>query len=508
MFQNKIIESIDYVLNRVTMYRLILYYLIGLLCAAMVLSLIHALSFSPFSLLVSVVFLLVISWIANTILAKLFKAQTNFESVYISALILALIVSPAKVSHDFVFLGWAAVWTMASKYIVTLNRKHLFNPVAFGVWFAGIGLQNSAIWWVGTGVMVPFVFLGGLLVVRKIQRADLVASFLLVALITMTGFSLLHGNNLFTSLTRELLETPLFFFAFVMLTEPLTIPPTNKLQQYYGGIVGFLFAPQVNLLGFFTTPELALLLGNLFAYYVSPKIKLFLHLKEKIPIGPNIFDYVFVPNRQPSFTPGQYMEWTLAHPHSDARGTRRYFTLASSPTEDTVRIGVRFYDTKSSYKKRLLSLDSNKEIIASQISGDFVLPKDASQKLVLIAGGIGITPFRSMIKYLLDTNQKRTITLFYSVKSPDELVYKDIFDEAAAKLGIIPIYTVTDKNAQWNGRMGRVTKEMIEQEVPDYKERIFYLSGPQQMVKGFEQTLKDMHIPEKYIKKDYFPGFV
>src|SRR5260370_1410080 len=120
------------------------------------------------------------------------------------------------------------------------------------------------------------------------------------------------------------------------------------------------------------------------------------------------------------------MEFTLAHPHSDSRGNRRYFTLASSPTENLVHLGIRFYDQGSSFKQAMFQMNGKTQFVAAQIAGDFTLPTDPSQKLVFIAGGIGITPFRSMLKYLLDTHQRRDIVMFYANRRVDEIVYKDV----------------------------------------------------------------------------------
>src|ERR1700676_285320 len=103
------IAKIDYVLDRITMYRLVLYTLLGLLGLATVLSYFKLLSFSPLSLVASTIFLVIMCWAANTILAYVFEVPTNIESATITALILALIIDPAKTPDDVQFLGWAAI---------------------------------------------------------------------------------------------------------------------------------------------------------------------------------------------------------------------------------------------------------------------------------------------------------------------------------------------------------------------------------------------------------------
>lgn len=492
------------------MYRLMLYLLIFLVLAALVLSFFKLLPFTPLALLLSTVVLIAICWLVNTIFARVFKAPTNFESVYITALILVLIITPVNKLEDLQNLFWVAVFAMASKYIFAISRKHLFNPAAFAVAVSAVALNAGASWWAGTVLMTPFVTIGGLLMVRKIKRVDLVFSFLFTALVVMLGSSLLKGNDLIVTVQKLILDTPLLFFAFVMLTEPQTTPPTKTLQILYGGLVGLLFAPFINIGNFYFTPEISLLVGNIFSYIVSPKEKLLLRLKEKLQVANDTYDFVFDLDKKFTYSPGQYMEWTLGHKNPDSRGNRRYFTLASSPTEQNLRIGVKFYPESGSFKKALISLDSTRQIVASQLSGEFTLPKDLNQKLCFIAGGIGITPYRSIIKYLIDTDQKRDIILLYSNKTASDIAYKDIFSEAFTKLGIKTIFILTDKESipqGWGGKVGYIDSEMIQEEVPDTKERTFYISGPHSMADAFKKTLKGMGVSENQIKADYFPGY-
>ncbi|MDP3758689.1 MAG: FAD-binding oxidoreductase, partial [Candidatus Daviesbacteria bacterium] len=423
------IKFVDDFLNGITQYRLMLYFLIFLLVIAVVLSSLGILPFNPIALIFSAIFLVIICWITNKLFAKIFKAPTNFESVYITALILALIMTPAITLQDALVLGGVAALAVASKFILAIRKKHLFNPAAFGVLMAAVVLQSGASWWVGTSWMAPFVLTGGLLIIRKVRRFSMISSYFATTLIAILGFSAFSGNNLLTVIKNLVLDSPALFFAFVMLTEPQTTPPGKIWQMVYGGLVGSLFR---------LTPETALLVGNIFSYIVSPKEKLLLQLKDKIRIAPDIYDFVFHLDKKLIFLPGQFMEWTLGHKNPDTRGTRRYFTIAASPTEGNLRIGVKFlgaaassaYPNGSSFKKALANLNPGDSVVASQLSGEFTLPKDLSKKLVFIAGGIGVTPFRSIIKNMIDKNEKRDIVLFYSVKNLADVVYMDIFKEA------------------------------------------------------------------------------
>jgi ferredoxin-NADP reductase len=323
---------------------------------------------------------------------------------------------------------------------------------------------------------------------------------------------MIKGADLIPVFSNVFFHSSIFFLAFVMLTEPLTTPPTHVLQVLYGVMVGILYIPQLHIGNLYTTPEIALVLGNVFSYIVSPKTKIIAYVAQRLKLTPDTFDFIFGLDKKLSFIPGQYMEWTLQHPNSDSRGNRRYFTIASSPTENNVRLGIKFYQPASSFKKALLSMTPQSlPIVGTQIAGDFTLPQNPSKKLVFLAGGIGITPFRSMLKYLIDTNQARDIVLLYSNKNISEIVYQDVLTQAQMQLKIKVLYTLTDTSAlpaQWQGKVGRVNPEMIQQEIPDYRERIFYLSGPHAMVKGFESVLHSMGVSKSQIKTDFFPGFV
>ena len=493
------------------MYRLVLYVLIALVGIAALLAYFQLLHFSPLSLLLSAIFLIVICWATNTIFAFLLKIPTNLESTFITALILALMLDPVRSAGDLRFLGWVAVLAMSSKYILAIRKKHVFNPAAIAAVITAFAMGGTASWWIGTASMLPAVLIGGWLLVRKLRQEEMVVLFCVTALASTCLLTLAQGRTLSTELTQLLLQSPLFFFAAILLTEPLTTPPTKNLQRIYGILTGIIFVPLVHIGPVYSTPELALVASNIFSYLVSPKQKVLLQLQKKLKVAPNIVDFVFKPSQQLIFIPGQYMEFTLDHPRPDSRGTRRYFTLASSPTEDTVHLGVRFYEKSSSFKQAMYWMNGKTKVVGSQVAGDFTLPSNPEQKLVFIAGGVGITPFRSMLKYLLDTQQRRDILLLYANKTVHEIVYKDVLNAAYTKSGVKTVYTLTDTTAvprNWTGLVGRISEQMIVQIIPDYKERTYYLSGPPEMVKAYEQVLKNLHIKSHQIKKDFFPGLV
>jgi Na+-transporting NADH:ubiquinone oxidoreductase subunit NqrB len=241
------ITLIDKALSRITMYRVVLYYLLFLVLAAVALSFFGFLPFQPVDLLVSASVLVSVCWIVNAGFAKAFSVPANTESLFITALILALIITPRSPSRLFsagsALLLWAGVWAMASKYILAIRRKHLFNPAALAVALAAFTLNQAASWWVGTFAMMPFVLLGGLLVARKIARFDLILSFVGAACAVTLGAGLAKGTGVLPAAGQLFADTPILFFAFAMLTEPLSTPPARARRIVYGAMVGFLFAP-------------------------------------------------------------------------------------------------------------------------------------------------------------------------------------------------------------------------------------------------------------------------
>ena len=503
------LKAVDDLLDHVTMYRLVLYYLIALLAAAFLLSLFGVVPQNPASIAFTSVLILGVSWGTNRLFARVFEAPANVESIYITALILALIVAPVGAT-DVLGIGavvFVAVWAMASKFIVAVNRKHLFNPAAFAIAVAALLLDRPATWWAaGNLPLLPFILVGGFLMLRKLQRFDLAAAFLAV---NLAATLVVTTPDHYAMALRELLGySPVFFFLFVMVTEPLTAPQARWSRIAYGALVGFLSAPSVHLGSFYLTPEIALVIGNLFTWAVGPRARLTLTLRRIEQSARDSYDFVFRPDRKLAFQPGQYLEWTIPADHTDSRGNRRYFTIASAPTERDIRLGVRFYPRPSTFKRALADMQKGDTIVAAQLAGSFTLPGNKREKLAFIAGGIGITPFRSMVQYLIDRDEPRSIVLLYGAERLADLAYTQVFEEARQQLGTHVVYSVASNEELPEGiHRGFISTDLIREEIPDWRERTFYLSGPRAMVVVFQKELREIGVHRSRIKVDFFPGF-
>ncbi len=504
-------KYIDDFLNKITMYKLVLYGLTILSVLSILLGFLGYLDYSGFSQIVSLIILLFVCFVTNYLFCRALGVEANIESVWISAYILFFVLAPISSITDVTSHIIAGFLAMASKYVFAINKKHIFNPVAISVFIIGLFGVTSVSWWVGNKVLLLPVIILGLLVLKKLLRFDLFLSFLVSCLLVSALFGFLKEFSSVETLSSNILSGPLLFFGFIMLTEPATTPRTKKLRIIYGVIAGVLFGSQFNLHPLYSTPELALVVANLFSFIASPRVRLDLKLMEKNQLTNDTYEFVWQTKEKANFKAGQYLEWTLPHRHPDNRGNRRYFTISSSPTEENLALGIKFYENPSSFKNRLVSMENGEKIVASGLAGDFTLPDDTSKKLVFIAGGIGITPFRSMIKHLVDKKEKRDIFLYFANKTSKDIVYKDVFDEAVAKKILKVCYVCSSSlpnETDPQMRVGKIDENMIKLDVPDYKERMFYISGPHGMVEAFKSSLSKLGVPKRNIKVDFFPGYV
>ena len=508
----KLFSKFDRLTDSLTSYKLlywILWTFIGWGAFASLVGL-GSISYKWYQILWSAFFLIIICWLVNEAIARFLNIPKNTESYAITALILALIMTPASNLAGFYVLAGVGAIAISSKYLLTFRRAHVFNPAAFGAFLMAIIFHKYASWWVGTSILTPIIFAGGWLILRKMKRYILVSAFLSVYLLLM----LIHSGN--GSLHHDwhlvwatLIETQLLFFAYIMLTEPMTSPTLLERYIPYAVIVAAAYGSLYWHIGNWQpvfTPEQALLIGNIFAFIFAFSPRYPLKLVKKNPEAQEIKSFVFAKPAGFNFKAGQYMEWTFPSSKSDNRGNRRYLTIASSPTEDNLMITLKMPEKRSWYKTALDEAKEGSQMLASRLSGSFTLPENKQQKLVFMAGGVGITPYRSMIKYMLDSNDIRDTRLLYAVNNPQEVAYKELL--TSAKRNSIKTYVVvSNPPSHWGGLKGYITDEIIKQAVPDYKDRVFYISGPLPFVNAMEKELSKLKISARKIKTDYFPGY-
>lgn len=483
-------------LDRFSMYRTVVWYLSAVWVVAVAFSLLRLLPYDPLDILSSGLFLIAVSYGANELLARIFKRPANPESAIITGLILALIVGPAPLLADLVVLFAVASLAILSKYVLAWRGKHIFNPAAAGAAAVALILGRGASWWVGNPYLLPFVAVGGMILLLKIKRIKMAVIFVstYALLLFVASPDGLQSLELAADLVRKLLVfSPILFFVFVMLPEPQTSPNRTGQVWVYAAFTALAAIIYGRTLPIPYTFELALLSGNILTFIMSPTQKFKLTLVRREKLAESIYGFWFKPNRRIDFEAGQYLHYTLYHRGADDRGLRRYFTITSAPTESEILLATKFAEKSSSFKKKLKDLELGDLMSATGPLGDFVLPGDPRAKLAFIAGGIGVTPFRSMVKYLSDKNESRDIRLLYAAGDPEEFAFRETLGSY--------------RGLQISYETERLDAERIRSRIPDWSERLFYLSGPEGMVENLSGVLQSMGVDPDKIKHDYFPGY-
>lgn len=499
-------KLIEKILDRYTMYQVLLAVLVSYVFIAVGFSLAGFIFYSVTDIVLSVLVLVASTLVTHYLLVALTKAPANAASSIITALILFLIFTP---SGDLAGLGTLAligVVGVLGKYIIRYRNVHLVNPVALtAVLFAFTGLAYAS-WWVGSVYLNLFVLLGGILVTLKIRRMPMVLAGVLASITMAIVFAVLRGDTGDAFLSSLLFASPLWFFMTIMVTEPLSTPARRNMQIFYGIFIGALSQIPLAFGPFFNSPELTLVIANLLLWPLSLRGRLTLTLKSVKDVAQNTREYIFKPSFPMEFMPGQYLEWALPHQSPDGRGSRRYFTIASSPLKKTVRLVVRHSEAGSTYKENLAQLKSGGVLHAAQLAGDFLLPENVTDyKYVFVAGGIGVTPFVSMVEDCLIKHQAIDAHLLYCNNEIDDIAYAELFSKAQS-LGLQTTHVLNRPPTDWLGESGYLTPEMVRRLVSDVQSRIIYLSGPPGMVSSYEKLFEQLGVPRNNIKTDYFPG--
>lgn len=506
MKNNSLYKWMQALTSRMTMYRLILSSL-GLLAAvALVASVFGLIAYTPLAILLSCLVPLVTSFVSNRALAAIFRVIPHSESALITGYLIFFIFPPSTGLVPLLGFALAAVLASASKYILTVRGRHIFNPAAMGAFALTLSGVYFSGWWIGNPVMLPFTLVGAALILQRTRRLPMAGVFFLAAGGIMVGRSLVAGVPLTTAVIWPLASSPMIFFAGFMLSEPLTQPPLRWQQLSMAAVVGCLFSIPMHLGNVYIAPESALLVGNALAFGFGQRKGIQLVLRRKTSLTPTSLEFSFTPTRKLSFEPGQYLEMTLPHKGADDRGLRRVFSISSSPAEaHTLSISTRIPDQPSTFKQTLAGLAEGTTITATTIAGDFVLPKDTQVPILLIAGGIGITPFASQLGDPAVTVD-RDVVLVYVVRNEEEITYRELLEQSGAVVILVSAQTVDQLPDHWSSVVGRAVDEALLQRcVPDIARRHVYVSGPPKLVTGAKAAARRLGAPT--IHTDYFSGY-
>jgi glycine betaine catabolism B len=263
----------------------------------------------------------------------------------------------------------------------------------------------------------------------------------------------------------------------------------------------------------------------------SPQIELTLLEKDKVE-GTDVTSFKFskqndddnqgLKGKTPlNYTAGQFAFFDIGGVYNDPKGPIRHFTISSSPTENFIMLSTRIRD--SPYKQRLSTLEEGAKVKVRGPEGQFVLHEDYSKPAVFLSGGIGVTPFRSILKYATDKQLPVKIIMFDSNRNRSNILFKEEFDEwADINKNLRIIYTISEEDREheqspssaakndWKGEYGRIDKAMILKYVDNniLENSIFYICGPPSMLKAMQTLLqKEIEIPKERIKVEEFTGY-
>jgi ferredoxin-NADP reductase len=232
-------------------------------------------------------------------------------------------------------------------------------------------------------------------------------------------------------------------------------------------------------------------------------------IKEKRDVAKGTLMVVFdLLGEEVDFRPGQYFWVTLLDPpYDDEKGPKRHISVVTSPTERGV-LGLATRIRDSAFKRSLAELPEGAEVEVEQPKGSFVLPEETDRLYVFIAGGIGITVFRSMLRYIADRGLPHRVTLVYSNRDRESAAFYDELRELeAANPNLEVVFTMTE-DPGWEGETRRIDADMLRDHLGEELDSCTYLvAGPPAMVDGVAEALQGAGIPEDQVRPARFSGY-
>lgn len=506
-------QWLDRTTGAITMYKLVLVLLSAIGVIALVLSVFGQLSpWTPLQLLASAAVAILSTCATSLLLSTALRIKPHLESALITGLLLFFVMQP-RLDAGLLGIAAAGIIAGASKYLFALRGRHIFNPAALGAFVVTIvvfasGIDSSyAAWWVGVPFLLAPVAVGAFLVLYRTQRLTLGISFIAIAVVVALADGAIRGASPVDVLGFTILQGPLVFFAGFMFSEPLTLPPRRWQQLLEALVVALLFTIPFTFGPLNKTPQFALLVGNLVGFAFGQRRGIRMTYLGKKQLGSTTWELSFKPARPVKFVAGQYMELTIPHRRADFRGTRRYFSISSAPTPDApVTFAITVPEKSSSFKQALLDLEPGAIVRGTGVSGDFALPSDTSEPLLLVAGGIGITPFASQLAAAAALGQKRDVTVVYSTSATGALPYADLLEKSGARVVLFSPDAPSPLPVGWEyAGAGRVSGERLIAAVPDVAARRAFVSGPPALVNDLRAALRKEGA--RHVHSDYFSGY-
>jgi len=506
-------------LGRVSMYRLAYLALATLAAVALLFSFFDLVGPDPLQLIVTLAVLVVVCLGVDAAAQRVLGLPWRIESSLITAHILLFVLLPSLDLVALAGIALAGAVASLSKYVLAWQGRHIFNPAAVGatvltlVSIAVPALGASA-WWVATPAMAGPVIVLGLAVLWRTEKVRVIGVFLVVAVAVavLRTSSQYQAAGLEVStldiLWQQLWASPFLFLGAFMLSEPLTLPPRRWQQFTVAGVVGVLAGWPIDLGVISLGQERALLIGNVVAFAFAVRTAVKLTLESRAELTATVRELTFRAHSRLFFVPGQYLELEVPHHHPDARGTRREFSIASAP-EDLPLLRVAFREGAStaplsSYKRALAQVTAGSDLAVTGVWGDFVLPKRVGAPVLMVAAGIGITPFVSQLRHARLAGEERDIVLVYVASEASELPYRAELEASRIPVVIFTRDQPQDLPANWLWARGvRLDAEGLVRVVPDIAARHTYVSGPAGLIADLAPALEQ----SRSLTTDAFSGY-
>ncbi len=229
-------------------------------------------------------------------------------------------------------------------------------------------------------------------------------------------------------------------------------------------------------------------------------------------IAENTLSATFSLNEVADFLPGQFAVIALVNPpYHDEKGSERYFSINNSPNHNRdITISTRLHEPiedGSAFKRSLNEIPLGTEVEIKNIGGSFTLPKNQIKPLTFITGGIGITPFMSMLRYIHENDLDYALSMFYFNRTQASTAFLDELQRLGQEIRNFNLVLIMTDDNSWTGEKEKVTSELIKKYLPNWTDNTFMTSGPPAMVNGVSQTLKDMGVTRDNIVTESFSGY-
>ena len=208
------------------------------------------------------------------------------------------------------------------------------------------------------------------------------------------------------------------------------------------------------------------------------------------------------------FTAGQYFFVTLPDVgYQDEKGLRRHITVVTSPNEKGVLgFATRMRDT--AFKRSLAELPVGAEVEVEPPKGSFALPEDASRPLVFVAGGIGITVFRSMLRYIREEGLPYRVTLLFSNRDRESAAFLDELKELENENPDLRLVLTMTQDSGWEGESRKIDAQFFRDYLgDDLNGHTFLVAGPPAMVEGMQQALAEARVDEENVVAERYSGY-